>query len=222
MSIKILGISGSPVPNSNIDRLVLQVLKSSGLEYEFIKLSDLNVAPCRACKACAKDNICKVNDDFPEIAKKLQDAKALVIGGYIPYGMLDGYTKAFLERLWSMRHLHSLNEGKCVVTVISGLDKKAIENVHQSVAIELMMERMHHVEQLSIDGNAPCLTCGYGNECKNSVIPMLFKEKIKASSDYCVAVDDQPVWKKATESGKLIGQFVNGEIASLPSVSSNL
>ena len=40
MSIKVLGISGSPVPNSNTDRLVMQVLQSSGLEYEFVKLSD--------------------------------------------------------------------------------------------------------------------------------------------------------------------------------------
>jgi len=90
MSIKILGISGSPVPNSNTDRLIMQVLKSSKLEYEFVKLSDLSVGPCRACKACVKDNICKVDDDFPELAKKLLDAKALVIGGYTSYGMMVG------------------------------------------------------------------------------------------------------------------------------------
>ena len=194
MSIEILGISGSPVPNSNTDRLVLQVMEASGLEYEFVKLSHLNVGPCRACKACVEDNICKVKDDFPELAQKLQEAKGLVIGGYTPNGMVDAFTKAFLERLWSMRHLNSLNDQKYVVTIISGLSKQSRELALKSIATELSMENMTLVSQLSIEGNVPCLTCGYGEKYKNS------------------AVEDQPVWEKATQSGKLLGQFITEEI----------
>lgn len=181
MSIEILGISGSPVPNSNTDRLVLQVLKASGLEYEFVKLSQLNVGPCRACKACVEDNICKVKDDFPELAKKLQEAKGFVIGGYTPYGMVDAFTKAFLERLWSMRHLNSLLEQKCVITIISGLSKQTRELALKSISNELLMANMQHVAQLSIEGNVPY-------------------------------VEDQPVWEKATQSGKLLAQFITEEI----------
>ncbi|SPF53591.1 Flavin reductase [Candidatus Desulfosporosinus infrequens] len=219
MSIKILGISGSPVPDSNTDRLIIQVLKSSGLEYEFVKLSDLIVGPCRACKACVKDNICKVNDDFPELAEKLLDAKALVLGGYTPYGMLDAFTKAFLERLWSMRHINSLNEQKCAVSIISGLHEQTTEAILKSIAKEFSMEKMYHVAELSIVGNVPCLTCGYGDGCKNSGIPHLFTEEIKASAAHCVAVENQPVWDKATQTGKLIGQYINREIDSIPAIS---
>ena len=217
MSNKILGISGSPVPNSNTDRLILQVLRSSGLEYEFVKLSALNVRPCRACKACAQDNTCKVNDDFPDLAKKLQEAQSLVIGGYTPYGMLDGYTKAFLERLWSLRHQHSLNEKKYVATVVSGLMKKSLEDAQQMMVTELVMEKMNHVEGLNIAGNVPCLTCGYGDVCKNSAIPHLHGKEAKASTDYCVAVEEQPVWEKATQTGKLLGQYVTEELQFTPS-----
>jgi hypothetical protein len=220
--MKILGISGSPVPDSNTDRLVLQVLKASGLDYEFIKLSDLNVRPCLACKACVEDNICKVNDDFPELAKKLLDSKALVLGGYTPYGMLDAFTKAFLERLWSMRHINSLNEEKCAVSIISGLHKQTKEAVLKSIATEFSMERMHHVAELSIVGNVPCLTCGLGDGCKNSGIPYIFAEGIKASSAHCVAVEDQPVWEEATKTGALLGQFLRGEIDSIPRIKPNL
>lgn len=218
MAAKILGISGSPVPNSNTDRLVIQVLKASGLEYEFVKLSDLTVGPCRACKACVKDNLCKVKDDFPELAKKLLAAKAFVLGGYTPYGMLDAFTKAFLERLWSMRHLHSLNEQKYAVSVISGLHKETMDSALKSIAKEFFMERMHHVAELSITGNVPCLTCGYGDECQNSGIPHIFKEKIKASAAYCVSVENQPIWGKAAEIGRLIGQYIEGKIDSVPKV----
>lgn len=219
--MKILGISGSPIPNSNTDRLVLQVLKSSNLDFEFVKLSDINVRPCRACKACIADNICKVNDDFPALAQKMQDAQAVVIGGYTPYRMLDAYTKAFLERLWSMRHLHSLNENKYVVTIISGCHEQIRQTALDAIAMELFMERMHHVAELSIEGSVPCLTCGVGDDCKNSGLPYLSQKlgkEIKASTDYCIPVENQPVWENGAQIGQLIGQYLNGEIESIPCV----
>ena len=97
MSVDIVAVSGSPVKNSNTDRVVQEIIHASGLENEFIKLSDVNVQPCRACKLCAGDNTCKHKDDLPEIAEKLKQAKALIIGCYTSYGMIDGWTKAFLE-----------------------------------------------------------------------------------------------------------------------------
>ncbi|MHA2168102.1 MAG: flavodoxin family protein, partial [Candidatus Hodarchaeales archaeon] len=112
MPTRILGISGSPVQNSNTDRAVKAVLQASGLKSEFIKLSEINVKPCKACKRCVPHNVCQVNDDFPLLAEKVKEAQALVFGVYCPYGMIDAYTKAFLERLWSMRHVNNLNRGK--------------------------------------------------------------------------------------------------------------
>ena len=83
MSIEVLGISGNPIKNSNTDRLIQAVLDASELEFEFVKLSQINVRPCFACKLCVPDNICKVKDDFPELAKTIKKAKALIIGAYV-------------------------------------------------------------------------------------------------------------------------------------------
>lgn len=47
-----LGISGSPVNNSNTDRLVKIVLEATGLDYEFIKLSEYDIHPCRYGGTC--------------------------------------------------------------------------------------------------------------------------------------------------------------------------
>ena len=135
-----------------------------------------------------------------------------MIGGYTPYGMVDAFTTAFLERLWSMRHLNSLLEQKYVVTIISGLSKQTRELALKSIAKPLLMEKMDHVAQLSIEGNVPCLTCGYGNDCKNSGVPHLFGKEAKASEIFCIAVEDQPVWEKAIQSGKLLRQFITEEI----------
>jgi hypothetical protein len=52
------GIYGSPVKNSNADRLVQTVLHSTGFETEFIKLSKRKIQGCIACMGCTDDNIC--------------------------------------------------------------------------------------------------------------------------------------------------------------------
>ena len=165
MSIEVLGISGSPVQNSNTDRFVQAVLDATGLESEFVKLSDINVRPCMACKKCVPDNVCKVRDDFQELAEKIKKAKALIIGAYIPYGQIDGFTKALLGRFWSLRHVNNLLKGKLCATVLTGLVPDVLDNVNQSLAAELKeYERIDLIGQLTIQGNLPCLTCGNGDE----------------------------------------------------------
>lgn len=72
-----MGISGSPIKNSNTDRLIKAVLDEAGLESEFVKLSDINVRPCHACKKCVLDNVCKIKDDFPELAEKIKVKKRI-------------------------------------------------------------------------------------------------------------------------------------------------
>jgi multimeric flavodoxin WrbA len=70
MSHQILEISGSPIKNSNTDRIVKYILDATGPESEFVKLSGINVRPCMACKKCVEDNICKVRDDFLVLAER--------------------------------------------------------------------------------------------------------------------------------------------------------
>ena len=137
MTIKVLGISGSPVKNSNTDRLVQSVLEATGLESEFVKLSKINVRPCFACKKCVPDNICKVKDGFQELAEKIKTAKALIIGAYTPYGQIDGFTKALLERFWSLRHVNNLLKGKLCATILTGLDPRVLDNINQALATEI-------------------------------------------------------------------------------------
>ena len=43
MSVQIVGISGSPIPNSNTDRAVKRILELTGLSNQFVKLSDLDL-----------------------------------------------------------------------------------------------------------------------------------------------------------------------------------
>jgi multimeric flavodoxin WrbA len=213
LAIKALGISGSPIKNSNTDRLVKAMLDATGLESEFVKLSNINVRPCLACKKCVPDNICKVKDDYPDLAEKIKKAKALIIGAYIPYGQIDGFTKALLERFWSLRHVNNLLRGKLCATILTGLNPDALDNVNQALATELRdFERMELVGQLSVQGNLPCLTCGEGDRCEMSGVKILYGQNAKTSDHRYSRVENQKeVWENATRMGRLIRERLQKE-----------
>jgi multimeric flavodoxin WrbA len=210
MTIKVLGISGSPVKNSNTDRLVQSVLEATGLESEFVKLSKINVRPCFACKKCVPDNICKVKDGFQELAEKIKTAKALIIGAYTPYGQIDGFTKALLERFWSLRHVNNLLKGKLCATILTGLDPRVLDNINQALATEIRdYEHMDLVGQLTVQGNLPCLTCGEGDECEMSAVKIMYGLDAKTSDfEYAKVEDQKEVWEEASRVGRLIGERI--------------
>ncbi len=213
---QILGISGSPIKKSNTDRLVKEVLTASGLNSEFVKLSRLNVRPCIACLGCKADNICKVKDDFPELAEKIRRAGALVVGGYSPYGSVDGFTKAFLERLFSLRHQHGLNRGKLAVVITTGIGRGApgVEEANNQITHALKLEGMDVLGQLTVVGNPECLVCGYGETCPMSALPWVFGEDVTVTPDkFCQVEDQSETWRRAQELGQEINRRLRTQLA---------
>jgi len=213
MQPEIIGISGSPVHNSNTDRMISAILEATGRKSEFVKLSQMIVRPCMACKKCVSDNVCKVDDDFPALAEKIKGAGALVIGGYAPYGQIDGFTKAILERFWSLRHVNNLLKGKVCATVLTGLDPRILDQVNQALATELReYENMELVGQLTVQGNVPCVTCGRGDDCQMSGLKLLYGPDARAKEIGYVRVEDQhQVWEEAARLGRLIGESLNSK-----------
>ena len=203
----IIGISGSPIKNSNTDRLIQAVLDGSGLSSEFVKLSKIDVRPCIACLGCKKDNICKVKDDFPELAEKVRHAGALVVGGYSPYGAVDGFTKAFLERLFSLRHQNGLNRGKLAVVVATGIGRGApgLEEAGNQIAHALNLEGMTVLGQLKVAGNPECMVCGYGQTCPMSALPWIFGDDTEVTPEKFNKVEDQ---SETWEQAKMLGQEI--------------
>ena len=177
---KVLGVSGSPIPNSNTDRALKMVLAATGLETEFIKLTDYTVAPCKACLGCAKTNRCVIPDDGIMLAEKAKTADALVIAGFTPYSTLDSRTKAFIERLYPLRHNYGFMVGKPGAAIITSCvpeDNKqlppAAEMGVNAIMFYMMEEGMQFVGALKLQGVIPCVRCGFGDACKMSGIKML-------------------------------------------------
>jgi multimeric flavodoxin WrbA len=179
--MKVLGVSGSPVLNSNTDRALAAVLDATGVETEFIKLSDYSIAPCLACLGCVQTNRCVIEDDGQLLAEKAKAADALVVAGFTPYSSLDARSKTFLERLYPLRHNHGFMAGKPGAAVITSAIPDGCEQLPpaaemgvNTVMYYMLEEGMRFVGSLKVQGNVPCIRCGVGDDCKMSGIGMIF------------------------------------------------
>lgn len=180
MAVQVLGISGSPIPDSNTDRAVDYILTQTRLVTEFVKLSDLEIAPCRACLECVRGNRCVVHDDAQALAEMFHEAPAFVLGAYTPYSSLDARTKAFMERMYCFRHRIGGNAGKFGASVITtacppeatGLPPAA-ETAASQIGFWMMEEGITNLGSMVLLGNVPCVRCGYGDQCSLSGIKMI-------------------------------------------------
>jgi len=207
-----------------MDSTVKYVLENTGLEFEFIKLSDLEVQPCKACKNCAKNNVCTgFEDDWHLISGKVAKAEAFVVGGWSHYDMLDARTKAFLERMCCFRHLVLLNEGKFGVATVTGTSRP--DSVAESVLEYFRGEGIIPLGRIVASGIDACWSCGLGEVCiQGTPLPMVrdgyrprnypYESSLPSGKSIKITpeiippqVEDQPeVMEEARRLGKLIAE----------------
>lgn len=177
----VLGISGSPIKDSNTDRAVKMVMESTmaGKQW-FYKLSDYKISPCNACLGCVETNRCVIDDDGVMLAEKTFKADIIIVGGYTPYSSLDSRTKAYLERLYPLRHRHGLMSSKPGAAVVTcaippGTEgmPPACENGISAIQNYMLEEGMRYVGGVSVLGNVPCVKCKTGIQCQVSGLKMI-------------------------------------------------
>lgn len=109
--MKILGISSSPRIHGNSDLLLREALsgaQSTGAITEYIHLSDYEIAPCIECNACYSGGVCKIQDDFQQILKKILDADRLVFATPIFFMSVCAQAKMLIDRsqcLWAHKYI---------------------------------------------------------------------------------------------------------------------
>ena len=111
MSFKVLGISASPRVEGNSDLLLRQALagaEAAGAETEYIRLRDLNIAPCIECNSCYKSGACVVEDDYQMLSSKMLEADRLIFATPIFFMTVCAQAKALIDRcqcLWAKKYV---------------------------------------------------------------------------------------------------------------------
>lgn len=147
------------------DHMVKYVLEKTGEEYEYVSLAGKRISGCQACLACAKDNVCIIDDDWAEIRDKMFEADAVVFGAPNYYGTINAHGHAFLERTFSLRHRERFPlAGKLNAIIASGKvdDNPAEKFIRQMFRSNYMAEPVGVVH---VSGIAQCYTCGFGEKC---------------------------------------------------------
>lgn len=121
---KVLGLVVSHRKLGNSEILVKEIMNNTPEECsrELIRLTDLDIKPCKACYVCLQpDKTCPVRDDFDFVMGKIREADALIIGVPVYFLGPHGYYKMLTDRLVGAQNYSQETQGKpCVIVMPYG------------------------------------------------------------------------------------------------------
>ena len=123
--MKALLINGSPRPNGCTYTALTELkntLEAEGIETELIHVGGKDIRGCIACRKCRETGKCIFDDVVNEIAPKLREADAFVIGAPVYFSSPAGGAIAFMDRLFfsTFADDKTMKVGAAVVTCRRG------------------------------------------------------------------------------------------------------
>ena len=114
MSVKILGVCGSPIKKGNTETLLDIVLESAratgDVEIELVTMADWKnfKGGCVHCNFCAykqkEGDFCAIKDDMTPMYPKLLEADGLILASPVYISKLSWFMTAFIDRLRPIVH----------------------------------------------------------------------------------------------------------------------
>ena len=164
MNIKVLGISTSPRIKGNSDLLLRRALtgaESAGAITEYIRLIDYKISPCIECNACYTTGICKVQDDYQRLQKKILNADRIIFATPIFFMTVCAQAKMLIDRcqcLWAQKYVlkkelvASGDDHRAMVIAVGGSkSKKQFECIRLTMSTYFDSLQMHYVSNLFIN-----------------------------------------------------------------------
>ena len=148
--MRILGVNCSPRKGKTTMRALEACLSAaasalSGIETEILELGGLKIEGCRACDACKKGPVCRVEDDLAAIIARLgaPEVKAVVVGTPVYLGTMTSQCKAFLDRSVVLRRNGFLLSNKIGgVLAVGGVRNGGQELTIQAVQAAMLCHDM--------------------------------------------------------------------------------
>ena len=101
--MKALLVNGSPHPRGCTYTALTELkntLEAEGIEVELLHVGNKDIRGCIACRKCAQTGKCVFDDVVNEVAPKLAEADAFVIGCPVYFASPAGGAISFMDRLF--------------------------------------------------------------------------------------------------------------------------
>ena len=143
MTLKVLGISTSPRLKGNSDLLLQEALagaESAGAQVEYLRIAELNIAPCVECNCCYTTGRCRVQDDYQQVLQKMLDCDRLIFATPVFFATVCTQAKILIDRgqcLWANKYVLKkplFENGPCdrrgmVIAVGGSKSRKQFESI---------------------------------------------------------------------------------------------
>lgn len=141
--MKALLINGSPRANECTYTALNELrntLESEGIETELLHIGNKNIRGYIACRKCREIGKCVFDDIVNEVAPKLAEADAFVIGAPVYYASPAGGAISFLDRLFfsTMNIDKTMKVGAAVVTCRRGGNTSSFDVLNKYFIISSM------------------------------------------------------------------------------------
>lgn len=105
MTFKILGISGSPIKEGNVETFLNRAmagLHAKNIEHDIVHLSGQKISDCRHCNYCLTKQVpgkyCSIKDDAQAVFEKAEAADIIVLASPVYFLRTSGYMAKMIDR----------------------------------------------------------------------------------------------------------------------------
>lgn len=165
MAVKVLGISSSPRVDGNSELLLRQALagaESAGAQSEFLRLSELKIAPCTECNYCFETGKCNIEDDFQLVMGKMLNADRLIFATPVFFMTVCAQAKLLIDRcqcLWAQKIVlkkplatGSKHDRRAMVIAVGATrGKKMFESIQLTMKYYFNVLDMNYVDNLFVN-----------------------------------------------------------------------
>ncbi|MFH0802142.1 MAG: flavodoxin family protein [bacterium] len=106
---KVIAFPGSPRSGGNSGILLdaaLAGVEEAGASFEKFILNDLSMRPCQGCESCHITGICRIEDDFQELYRRLRDHSLFILASPVYFSGVSAQAKILIDRCqccWAAR-----------------------------------------------------------------------------------------------------------------------
>jgi len=89
----------------------MQGAATRGAQTKMVRLSELNISPCRHCDQCLTEGRCAIEDDIQWLSWELRESDFIILASPIFFMGVTAQTKAMIDRcqaLWAIKYILKL------------------------------------------------------------------------------------------------------------------